>query len=67
MGDSGGAVEMDETYIGRLEGQPTRRAGFAHKNAVFTLVERGSSARSFRVDLLPIIEANVSREAKLIT
>jgi transposase-like protein len=73
MGGSGNTVEMDETYIGRLEGQPKRKAGFAHKNAVFTLVERGGSARSFHVDgtrvsdLLPIIEANVSREAKLMT
>ena len=73
MGGSGGAVEMDETYIGRLEGQPKRRGGTSHKNTVFTLVERGGSARSFHVegtrvsDLLPIIEANISREAKLMT
>jgi hypothetical protein len=33
MGGSGGAVEMDETYIGRFDGLPKRRAGFAHKNA----------------------------------
>lgn len=64
---------MDETYIGRLEGQPKRRGGTSHKNTVFTLVERGGSARSFHVggtrvsDLLPIIEANISREAKLMT
>ena len=73
MGSAGNAVEMDETYIGRLDGQPKRRGGYAHKNAVFTLVERGGSARSFHVestrvmDLQPIIEANVSREARLMT
>jgi hypothetical protein len=38
-----------------------------------TLVERGSSVRSFHIDgtrvgdLLPIIRANISREARLMT
>ena len=32
MGGSGGTVEADETYIGRLEGQPVRRGGASHKN-----------------------------------
>lgn len=73
MGGSGGTVEADETYIGRLAGQPVRRGGAPHKNAVFTLVERGGSALSFHVDgtrtgdLLPIMRANLSREAKLMT
>jgi hypothetical protein len=73
MGGSGGTVEADETYIGRLADQPVRRGGASHKNTVFTLVERGGSARSFHVDgtragdLLPIMRANLSREAKLMT
>jgi transposase-like protein len=73
MGSGGKTVEADETYIGRLKGQPKARAGFGHKNTVFTLVERGGSARSFHLDgsragdFLPIIRANLSREAKFMT
>jgi transposase-like protein len=74
MGGSGGAVEVDETFYGRLEGQPKKgRSAWANKNVVLTLVERGGSARSFHVeglriaDLQPIIRASLSREAKLMT
>src|SRR5471032_1433726 len=45
MGGAGKTVEVDETFIGRLEGQPKGKNGFAHKNVVLTLVERGGSAR----------------------
>src|SRR3984885_6713789 len=38
MGGSGKTVEMDETYIGRLAGQPKAKGGGAHKNIVLTLV-----------------------------
>jgi transposase-like protein len=73
MGSGGGAVEIDETFIGRLEGQKKGKAAWAHKNVVMTLVERGGSARSFHVDgvragdFLPIIRANLSREARMMT
>jgi transposase-like protein len=73
MGGPSQAVEVDETFIGRQEGQPKRRAGGGHKNVVLSLVERGGSARSFHVDgtriadLAPIIRANVSRESSLMT
>jgi hypothetical protein len=73
MGSGGGVVEADETFIGRLEGMKKGKAAWAHKNVVMTLVERGGSARSFHVDgvragdILPIIRANVSREAHLMT
>ena len=73
MGSGGKTVEVDETYIGRLQGQPKRKAGASHKNTVITLVERGGSARSFHIDgnragdILPIIRANLSREARLMT
>src|SRR5712692_6188104 len=42
MGGGGKTVEIDETYIGRLEGQPKSKpkGGYGHKNAVLTLVER---------------------------
>jgi transposase-like protein len=49
MGGPGSVVEVDETFIGRLENVPKQKAGFAHKNVVLTLVERSGSARSFHV------------------
>ena len=73
MGGAGGVVEMDETYIGRLEGVPKQKAGYAHKNVVLTLVERGGSARSFHVegtrlaDVMPIVRDNLKREAEVHT
>jgi transposase-like protein len=74
MGGNGGVVEADETFIGRLEGAPKKgRSAWANKNVVLTLVERGGSARSFHVDgvriadLQPILRANISSEARLMT
>jgi hypothetical protein len=67
-------VEVDETYIGRLEGQlKPRKGGAAHKNVVLTLVERGGSARSFHIDstsiadIIPIVLTNVRRESVVMT
>jgi len=68
MGGAGEMVEIDETFVGRQEGQSKRR-GWGHKNTVMTLVQRGGSARSFHVDgttsgeLIPIVRANISKEA----
>jgi transposase-like protein len=73
MGGAGETVEIDETYIGRLDGVPKARAGAAHKNIVLTLVQRGGEARSFHVastsryDIEHIIHANVKRETALMT
>src|SRR5271154_4689246 len=41
MGGAGKTVEVDETYIGRVQGVPKPRGGSSHKNVVLTLVERG--------------------------
>lgn len=73
MGGEGQVVEADETFIGRLEGQPKGKAGYAHKNVVLTLVERGGRARSFHVDstsvaqIVPIVRKNIARESNLMT
>jgi transposase-like protein len=73
MGGTGGTIEADETFIGRLQGQPKRADGYAHKNVVLTLVERGGSARSFHIDaasvgqIVPIVRQNVRRESALMT
>ena len=73
MGGSGKIVETDETFIGRKKGVPTPKSGWAHKNVVLTLVERGGRARSFHVDsvraddVLPIVRDNIAHESKLMT
>ena len=74
MGGAGSVVEVDETYIGTLEGQVAPpKGGSSHKNVVLTLVERGGSARSFHVDsasvaqIAPIVRENVRRESSLMT
>jgi transposase-like protein len=73
MGGGGKTVEADETFIGRLEGQPKGRTGGWHKNIVLTLVQRGGSARSFHIngvsvsDIAPIIRQNLIRESAFIT
>lgn len=73
FGIGGGAVEVDETYIGREPGKPVKRA-FHHKMKVLTLVDRESGrARSMVVGnirpatLAPIILENLDREARLMT
>lgn len=73
FGSGGGAVEVDETYIGNVKGAERRR-GTAHKMAVLSLVDRTSGTmRSFSVDrvdqatVVPIVLANISREARLMT
>jgi transposase-like protein len=74
MGGEGGAVEVDETYIGRLQGVPKKRAGAAHKNTVLSLLDRETGkVRSFHVagatvdEVAPIVRANISKEAHLMT
>jgi transposase-like protein len=72
MGGAGGIVEIDETFIGRKLGTEVQR-GSSHKNVVLTLVEREGSARSFHVastrkeDVLPIVRANIAREARVMS
>ncbi|MCF8883173.1 IS1595 family transposase [Erythrobacter sp. SN021] len=73
FGSNGGAVEVDETYIGFKGGVATRR-GTAHKRAVVTLIDRESGtskwfhvANSTAADIHPIVLGNISREARLMT
>lgn len=79
MGGAGKFVEVDETFIGRLSGLPKQdyakglRGASSYKNTVLTLVERGGAARSFHIDsttvkqIVPIVNANISRETILMT
>lgn len=72
MGGAGEIVEIDETFIGQKKDMPKRR-GFAHKHAILSLVERGGTVRSFHVDgttaahLVPILRANIAKEASVMT
>jgi len=74
FGSGGGAVEVDETYIGFKKGAGPARGGHAHKNAVLALVDRDSgTSRWFHVDgttadqIHPIVLGNIAREARLMT
>jgi transposase-like protein len=79
MGSGGKVVEVDETYIGKIDAMSRDEykalgsRGPSFKNVVLTLVERGGSARSFHIDnasvasVLPILNANLARETSLMT
>ncbi|RYG89027.1 MAG: IS1595 family transposase [Alphaproteobacteria bacterium] len=73
FGSGGTPVEVDETYLGNRKGAERRR-GVAHKMTVLALVDRASGTmRSFHIDqantatVAPIVLANISREARLMT
>ena len=78
FGADGGAVEVDETFIGhdrtvKPKGEKKGR-GYHHKHKVLTLVERSTGrARSMVVDdlkattLAPIVRENLAKEAVLMT
>lgn len=73
FGIGGGAVEVDETFIGRIKGKPTRSA-YHHKMKVLTLVDRDTRrARSVVIrdlkarTIAPILIANIAKEARLMT
>ena len=65
-------VEADETFIGRKPGTKKRK-GYAHKNAVLSLVERGGEVRSFHVPgvsaktLKPYLKYHIDPDAHLMT
>lgn len=78
FGSGGGIVEADETFIGRdfnkkPKGEKKGR-GYDHKNKVLSLIDRTTGrAISMVVDdvkaktLLPLMQANIAREARVMT
>jgi transposase-like protein len=73
FGSGGGFVEVDETFIGRDKSVPVNR-GYEHKLKVLALIDRNTGrTRMMQVDkltiayLTPIIQANVAKEAFLLT
>jgi transposase-like protein len=76
MGAAGEIVEIDETFSGRVTGQPlSHKAGSpsSYRNTVLSLVTRGGEVRSFHVEgttsgqLIPIIRANINKEAFIVS
>jgi transposase-like protein len=72
FGAGGGAVEVDETYIGRKAGAPLPKGGWGHKMTVLGLIDRTTGkSRFFHVDggkeIQSIVLENLSREARLMT
>ena len=72
FGAGGGAVEVDETYIGRKAGRDIPKGGWGHKMTVLGLVDRNTGkSRFFHVDggkeIQGIVLENLSREARLMT
>lgn len=78
FGTSGGAVEVDETFIGRdkrIKPKGVKKGrGYHHKQKILSLVDRDSGkACSMVVDdvkastLAPLVQENLDREARLMT
>lgn len=73
FGSNGGAVEVDETYIGRKTGAVVKR-GPTHKMRVVSLIDR-ETGRSISFDangvggdeVAQIVRANVAKAARLIS
>lgn len=76
FGSNGGTVEVDETFFGQNPDKPKKKGarGYAHKNAMLTLVDRDTKqAKSIVVDdikkdtLVPILRENIAKEATVYT
>lgn len=77
LGSGGGTVEADETYWGNTKrskaAQGYKGRGYAHKEKIVSLVERGGKVRSFHVQavtaktLKPILLAQIAKDAHLMT
>jgi transposase-like protein len=78
FGGGGGAVEVDETFIGHdktIKPRGVKKGrGYAHKHKVLSLIDRDTGrARSMVVDdlkadtIIPIVRANIDRESRIMT
>jgi transposase-like protein len=73
LGGSGKIVEADETFFGRKKNVKMKRGGYGHKFRILSLVERGGSIRSVRLNKVSkreiegFIALNVDRESRLMT
>ncbi len=71
LGNGGGIVEADETYIGKKPGEHKRRGGYGHKNTVLALVERNGKVRSKHVtnfsEVKDTFTAHMAKDAHVMT
>ncbi len=73
LGGSGKVVEADETFWGSKNQLKGAKGGWAHKQKIFSLVERKGRVRSFHVDrvdgrtLKPILQKQVSEQTRIMT
>jgi len=74
FGGEGGDVQVDETYIGNLEGVEKARGGFRHKMRVVSLLDkRTGRTRSVYApslgagEVATIVRSNVLQESHLVT
>lgn len=75
MGEGGGDVFADETYFGRNPDAPKSRTPFRNLNQILTLVDR-TTGRSTSIvfdgtitaaNITPVLQANIAKEARLLT
>ena len=74
FGSGGGVVEVDETFVGTKYKKSKTARGYAHKNAMLSLVDRTTGrSKSFvvkdvtKATLVPILHANIAKEATVYT
>jgi len=73
LGGNGKIVEADETYWGNTNKKRPGARGYAHKEKIFSLVERDGEVRSFHVPhvtgktLKPIIREQIDQDTHIIT
>ena len=73
MGGEGKTVEADETFIGKKYDKPKGARGYAHKEAILSLVERGGKVRSKHVPavnaetLKPMLMEQIHEDTTLMT
>jgi transposase-like protein len=73
IGGKNKIVEADETYWGNTKKLRKGARGYAHKEKIFALVERGGDVRSFHVEkvtgatLKPIIREHVDKDTHIMT
>jgi len=73
MGGGGSIVEADETFWGNKGKQRKGARGYAHKEKIFSLVERNGQARSFHVPsvtaatLRPIMSDQIHQDTEVFT
>ena len=73
LGGAGKIVEADETFIGRKYKKSRKSRGYAHKEAVLSLVERGGKVMSRHVPevnaetLRPILNEQIKADTVLMT